>query len=132
MPKSWHDRCRGHCAPPSRATGWTEEDLWRVCVPPRAVPLEAFAWLLDVPVWRWGGRRWQLSIRQVLDDPEQYRAHVEKAERADLRYPIHATPGKGGNLVVLDGYHRLLKALRLGDRTIPVAVVTADDLPRHW
>ena len=100
-------------------SGWTEETLWR----------------LDLPIWRWEGRRFQLSLRQVLEDRERYRAHHEKAARADTSLPIHVAE-RGGRWVILDGYHRLLKVLLQGAPTIKVVKVRARDLappgPRPW
>jgi hypothetical protein len=87
---------------------WTDAALWRLDLPVAEVPLATFAWLLDLPIWRWAGRRFQLSLNDVLRNPERYRAHVEKAERADTAYPIHVT-WHNDRWVILDGYHRLLK-----------------------
>lgn len=108
-------------------TGWSVETLWRLDRPVEEVPVAAFAWLLDVPVWRWAGRRFQVSLRDVLNDPETYRAHVEKALQADLAYPIHVTRSRG-RWVILDGYHRLLETLLLGLPTIKVVHVRAEDV----
>jgi hypothetical protein len=108
-------------------SGWTEQTLWRLDLPAEDVPVETFEWLLDLPIWRWEGRRFQLSVRQVLTDPERYRAHHEKAARADTSYPIHIAE-RGGRWVVLDGYHRLLKTLLQGAPTIKVVKVRAQDL----
>ena len=108
-------------------SGWTEETLWRLDLPIEEVPVATFDWLLDVPIWRWQGRRFQLSVRQVLNDPERYRAHHEKAARADTSYPIHIAE-RGGRWVILDGYHRLLKTLLQGAPRIRVVKVRARDL----
>ena len=107
--------------------GWVERDLWQLQLPVEEVPVGTFAWLLDLPVWRWEGRRYQLSINDVMRDPERYRAHVEKAEHADTAYPIHVTL-HNGRWVILDGYHRLLKTLIRGAPAIKVVKVKADDL----
>jgi predicted acetyltransferase len=108
-------------------TGWTERDLWRLELPVEEVPVGTSTWLLDLPVWRWEGRRFQISLNDVLRDPGRYHAHEEKAERADTTYPIHVTLHKG-RWVILDGYHRLLKTLTQGAPTIKVVKVRAGDL----
>lgn len=107
--------------------GWTEETLWQLDRPVEEVPIDVFDWLLEVPIWRWQGRRFQLSLRDVLRHPDQYQAHYEKAERADTRYPIHITRSKR-RWIILDGYHRLLKTLVRGESTIKVMKVRAEDL----
>ena len=106
---------------------WTEEALWQLDLPVEELPIETFDWLLDLPIWRWQGNRFQLSLQDVLNHPKQYRAHCEKAERADTAYPIHITRYRGP-WVILDGYHRLLKALAAGSRTIKAVKVRAADL----
>jgi hypothetical protein len=106
---------------------WTEDALWRLEHPVEDVSVESFTWLLDLPLWRWQGRRFQLSLRDVLSDPERYRAHWEKAERADTAFPIHVIRHRG-RWVILDGYHRLLKTLARGGSTVRVMKVSAADL----
>jgi hypothetical protein len=105
---------------------WSVEDLWKLERPSETFPVDRFAWLIDLPIWRWRGRRWQISMRDVLDHPEQYRAHHEKSERSDARYPIHVT-FHNGRWIILDGYHRLLKTLSRGQAIIKVVRVQADD-----
>ena len=91
------------------------------------VPVSNFDWLLDLRIWRWQGRRFQLSLRDVLHEPARYRAYHEKAESADTTYPIHIFRHRR-RWVILDGYHRLLKTLVNGGRTIRVIKVRAGDL----
>jgi hypothetical protein len=106
------------------------EALWRLNLPTEELPVETFDWLLDLPVWRWQGRRFQVSLQDVLKEPAQYRSHHEKAEGTDTSYPIHVTHHRG-RWVILDGYHRLLKTLVHGGRTIKVVKVRAGDLEPH-
>jgi hypothetical protein len=106
---------------------WSEPALWRLQLPVEEMPVEAFDWLLDLPLWRWRGRRFQVSLREVLADPARYREHWEKAERADTAYPVHVACHRG-RWVILDGYHRLLKTLARGGRTVRVVKVSAGDL----
>lgn len=107
--------------------GWSEEGLWSLDLPVEEFTVDRFSWLLDLPIWRWQGRRWQVSMRDVLNDAGRYRAHHEKAEQTNTRYPIHAS-FHNGRWVILDGYHRLLKTLTHGESTIPVVSVRAEDL----
>jgi hypothetical protein len=106
---------------------WTEEALWQLDLPVEEIPVATFDWLLDLPIWRWEGRRFQLSLQDVLRDPARYQAHIQKAELADTRYPIHVT-FHNGRWIILDGYHRLLKSLLNGASTIKAMKVRAADL----
>lgn len=109
------------------AFAWTIERLWALPTPPRDVPIAEVSWLLDLPVWRWRGRRFQVPPSAVLADPTAFAAHLEKAMATDLSFPIHVIR-RNGRLVILDGYHRLLKALLLGQSTIKAVEVTRADL----
>jgi hypothetical protein len=60
---------------------WTENALWRLNPPVEELPVQTFTWLLDLPIRRWQGQCFQLSMGVVLNDPATYRAHREKAER---------------------------------------------------
>ena len=94
------------------------------------VPVETFDWLLDLPIWRWQGRRFQVSVREVRNDPERYQAHHAKAERAGTTYPIHIT-WQHGRWIILDGYHRLLTTVVRHRPTIKAVKVRAEDLAPH-
>lgn len=106
---------------------WSVDRLWQLQLPVQTVPIESFAWLLELPIWRWSGRRFQVSINDVVDHPRTYAAHRRKAMATDLAYPIHVTEHHH-RLVILDGYHRLLKTMLLGHTSLDAMEVTADDL----
>ncbi|HEX4214704.1 MAG TPA: hypothetical protein VIA06_15410 [Candidatus Dormibacteraeota bacterium] len=107
---------------------WSVDQLWRLDLPADELPLERFDWLLGIPFWRWMGRRWQLSLRDVLGDPGGYEAHVRKAMDADLAHPIHIAESRDGHPIILDGYHRLLRAILAGHPTIRAVTVRRADL----
>jgi hypothetical protein len=109
---------------------WNVDELWRVNRPARNHPVTDFDWLMSLPLWRWRGQRFVLAPAQVLADRNTYRAHVDKAWAADLSYPVHVT-FHNERWVILDGYHRLLKAHLLGVRTIPAVEVTPADLAKE-
>jgi hypothetical protein len=106
---------------------WSVERLWTLQLPVHALPIETFDWLLDLPIWRWRGKRFQVSVRDVIADSDTYAPHVRKAMATDLSYPIHVTT-HGNRIVILDGYHRLLKAVLLGRASLDAVEVTDEDL----
>ncbi len=102
---------------------WSLERLWALSLPEHELPLAELVWLLDLPWWRGdGGRVFSVRPSEVDDGP-----HLDRALGADLGCPVHVTR-RNGRLVVLDGVHRLLKAHRLGSRTISAHVVPTDAL----
>ncbi|MGH7685818.1 MAG: hypothetical protein ACREN2_03265 [Candidatus Dormibacteria bacterium] len=106
---------------------WSEEQLWALATPASDLDVRKLSWLIDLPVWRWRGKRFQVSIRDMLERPDEYAAHVAKAMSADLGFPIHVMRHRG-RLVILDGYHRLLKTLLLGRGSISAVAVRRDQL----
>ncbi|MBR7834413.1 hypothetical protein KDL01_14150 [Actinospica durhamensis] len=106
---------------------WRLQALWDLELPVQRVQVEQLAWLLDLPLWQLDGTRFQVSPRAVREDPERYPDHLNRAMASDLRYPVHLVKYRG-RLVVLDGFHRLLKAVLEGRTEIDAMVVSGTDL----
>ena len=85
--------------------------------PVEDVPVAELAWLLDLPLWGSGGRPFQVTPNQVAADRRRFAGHFARVMWADLEDPIRLDE-RNGRLVVLDGYHRLLKAVVEGRQTI--------------
>ena len=51
---------------------WSLQRLHALDLPVVQVPVADLLWGLDLPVWQNDGRRFQVTPRQVLDDPEQF------------------------------------------------------------
>jgi hypothetical protein len=81
------------------------------------VPLTTLEWALELPVWGWRGRPFQVTPNQVRADPRRYAVHYARTMWSELDDPI-VLARRNGRWVVLDGYHRLLKAFVEGRRTI--------------
>lgn len=73
------------------------------------------------------GTRFQVSPSQVRADPAQFPDHMRRVMASDLEHPVHLVEHKG-RLVVLDGYHRLLKAAIQGRAEIDAMVLSQQDL----
>lgn len=52
---------------------------------------------------------------------------IERADKADLSFPILVTRW-GGRLVTVDGFHRLIKAVRCGVTTLPSKYIDEETL----
>lgn len=81
------------------------------------------AWLPDLPVWQLDGVRFQVSPRQVRAHPARFPDHLRRVMATDLGYPIHLV-GHHGRVVVLDGFHRLLKAVIQGRAEIDAIILS--------
>jgi hypothetical protein len=64
--------------------------------------------------------------------PEQVKSTYDRAMKADLKYPIIITKNSGKYDMILDGNHRLHKAVELGDDNIQAKVLDLSKVPDEW
>jgi hypothetical protein len=93
---------------------WSRERLWALRVPVTRMPLRRLRHLLDLPMWRGeDGMPFTVRPADVLAAPERHPTHRVRVTEADLRYAVDITTWEGGS-IVLDGLHRVAKAVSLG------------------
>jgi hypothetical protein len=117
--------------PPEIASVWVPFDwdnarLWSLDLPVEVLSVRELTWLLDLPCWRRGEVWFVVRPRDVLGDPDAHPEHRDRIARADLRWPIDVMHHQG-RWVMLDGLHRLAKAVQAGEQIVPVR-----KLPAHW
>lgn len=76
-----------------------------VDLPVTMLPLEDLKWMLNVP--------------GLVDD--------ERMKKADSKVPIIVTP-QNGQYVIIDGMHRVMKAMKAGEKAIGARVIFHDIL----
>jgi hypothetical protein len=94
---------------------WDNHDLWNLVAPCERLQVHELEWHLNYPFWSTSPPESVFDLRPgfVLENPNKYPKHRERIESADLEYPILV--GRfGGRHVILDGFHRLLKAIKNG------------------
>lgn len=101
---------------------WDVEEIWALDLPAENFPIEDLVWHLDVPIWPHEGDPYTASPNSVMAEPEKHRAEFERIGRADLVFPIDILRHKG-RWMILDGIHRLSKAVMEGRQTIMVRKV---------
>jgi hypothetical protein len=106
---------------------WDMAGLRALSLPVQRVAVQDLAWQFDLPLWQLNGVRFQVSPRQVRDDPDRFPDHLGRVMASDLRHPIHLVR-HSGQLVVLDGFHRLLKAALQGHAQIDGMALSQEDL----
>ena len=94
-------------------TLWTRERLWALELPVVVVAVAELEPLLDLPWWADGDRRFCVSPATVLAGPGRHPDHDRRIAEADLSYPLHLTR-LDGRVTILDGVHRLARAVREG------------------
>ena len=108
---------------------WDVETLWALDLPVETVDLARLIWHLDVPIWADGGRPYSVTPRQVMGDPARFAVEAARIAAADLAFPLEVFENKG-RLMILDGVHRLARAVELGHDRINVRFVPASAVTR--
>jgi len=101
---------------------WDVEAIWALDLPVEDMDVARFLWIMDVPIWPLNGVGYQITPTQVMNAPEQYAVEFARVNAASLKYPIDVYFNKD-RWMILDGVHRLAKALSLGKSKMRVRVV---------
>ncbi|MBL7259564.1 hypothetical protein [Paractinoplanes lichenicola] len=96
--------------------GWHVETIWRAAsgLPVHDLPLETIP-ELDTDCWFNGHPP---TVRAIID-------HTRRIQEADLTRPVILSAGGQ----VLDGMHRIAKAVLIGRATVPAQRLPADPEP---
>jgi hypothetical protein len=78
--------------------------------------------LIDLPSLK------KLTWNGELNNPELRKKHKERIVKCNMTYPIFITLDEEGKLRVVDGCHRLYKALSQGEQFIKAIVLTKKEL----
>lgn len=78
------------------------------------IPINSIEWNLEEKVWEKN-----TSPKDVLDNPSKHEKEANCIEEADLKHPILLYKGE-----VIDGYHRLAKAIKQNKKSIKARVIT--------
>jgi hypothetical protein len=97
-------------------------------LPERAVSVKDLLWHLDMPYWKHNDQPFQVSPRQVWEDPKTYVEHHRRVLAADLGYPLIIRE-KDGRILLMDGVHRLLKAAMQDIHTLKAKVFSDEHIP---
>ncbi len=108
---------------------WDLDRLLALDLPRTKVKTADYEWMLDLPMWRDERGIWfTVAPNQVRAEPGTNPTQWDRTLRADLEMPVHITQRQGRS-VIIDGIHRLLKAVVSGQDSLPARVVKVDDWP---
>lgn len=105
---------------------WDLDRLHALPLPEREVSTATLKWHLELPFWAAAGRPFQVSPAEVAAEPGKHPHQWKRTMDADLRYPLDTYGGGADRLIILDGVHRLLKAVIEGHRTVRVRVLESE------
>src|SRR5436190_16139057 len=97
---------------------WDEARLWQLRLRVGRIRTAELEWHLDLPWWRDNGGPFAVTPRDVLADPRRHPEQYARTLNADLRFPLHITRHHG-RWTIMDGIHRLAKAVLLELERVP-------------
>jgi hypothetical protein len=93
--------------------------LWLLDLEIEDFPVERLRWHLTLPWWTGDAGPFTVRPANVLAHPRRYPDHYARTLNADLRYPLHVVLNNR-RWTIIDGVHRLLKAVMLELDRVPV------------
>lgn len=106
---------------------WDEEKVWKLNVPVTDMDIKELVWHFDIPFLWYKGGVYNLTPREVIENPRKYEDEYQRTVRAELKYPIDIMENKG-RWLILDGLHRLMKAHIQGTETVNVRIIPRDKI----
>ncbi|MGV8142254.1 MAG: hypothetical protein ACP5NS_01305 [Candidatus Pacearchaeota archaeon] len=108
---------------------WEEEKVWKLEVPVTEVDINELMWHFDIPFHWHEGEVYNLTSKEIINNPKKYKEEYERTMKADLKYPIDIMENKG-RWLILDGLHRLMKAHILKMKKVNVRIIPRDKIPK--
>lgn len=107
-----------------------DQKTWGLNIKPEEMDIRELESNLDIAYLdKKGTDDWNLTPRQLINEPEKEPDHYEKVQKADLKYPIKIYYFRG-SWKILDGVHRLCKATIENRQTIMVCKVPPEMIPK--
>jgi len=107
---------------------WDEGRVWALDVPVTQMDIKELEWHFDIPFWNENNIWYTLKPRDVINYPEKYKIEYERTMKTDLSHPIDIMENKG-RWLILDGLHRLVKSVILGEQKVQVRIIPREKIP---
>lgn len=106
--------------------GYDQQDLWNIVDGKKRFRIEIRKLDVESPSWSRMENDKEIfySISEVYNNQEEYQNEVERTMRSNLNYPIVLVNCNE----ILDGNHRVLKAIILGHKSIYAKNITEEEL----
>lgn len=103
---------------------WSQKKLWALDLPTTTMKVNDFIWLMDYPIWASSPPEKVFDLRpaEVLHDLDNFPIFKTRILNADCSFPIHIMNWRE-RLLILDGFHRLLKKIIINETEIYVKEV---------
>jgi len=107
---------------------WDEQKLQALDLPAVTLDVSSLLWHFELPFWQHSGVPFQVTPRQVWDNPAKYAAQYARTLSSDLACPI-VVRLQDDRHVIMDGLHRLMKAAIQNNQTIQAKICREDLFP---
>ena len=110
---------------------WDRRAVWALNVEVETIEREALEWHLDLPFWssQPPAPFFDLVPRSVIEDPSVHLVHARRIAEADMSFPLDVMEHRG-RLCIMDGLHRLARAVRDERDTVRVRRIPRSAIPR--
>lgn len=107
---------------------WSEEKVWALDEPVVEMDIRELEWHLDYPFFWENGGKYNLKPREVIMHPQAHDQEYVRVLGADLSYPLDVMENNG-RMVLLDGLHRLTKAVMEHKKKVKVRIIPRTRIP---
>lgn len=108
---------------------YDSEKIWALNIPVEESSIQGLAHNLDIAYLdKEGTDDWNLTLRELIENPKKHPGHYKKIQNVQMEYPIELY-FFDGSWKILDGVHRFCRAIIEGRKTISVRKVTDDMIP---
>lgn len=101
---------------------WDVKKVWKLDVPVSEMDISDLIWHFESSFLRENGGVYNLSPKEVMENPDSHREEYDRTMKADTKHPIDVMENKG-RWLILDGLHRLMKSAILGEKVVKVRIV---------
>ena len=98
---------------------WDEKKVWALDYKAEEMLIDELVWHFDIPFHWYGGEIYNLTSKEIIQNPDKYKDEYNRTMRADLSHPIDIMENKG-RWLILDGLHRLMKSFIQGKKKVMV------------
>ena len=98
---------------------WDNQLVWNLVVDTESMNIDQLVWHFDIPWLHTEGERFNLTPKDIMQHPKLYKEQHKRTMESDLSFPIDVMYNKG-RWLILDGLHRLMKAVHNGEQRVVV------------
>lgn len=107
---------------------WDNHKVWALKLPSETMSVNELTWHFDIPWLHTPGGRFDVTPTEIMNKPELHSEQYARTMNSDLSYPIDVMFNKG-RWLILDGLHRLMKSVALGESQVQVRKVPHAMIP---